>query len=174
MLRFKSFFILLRTRRSNPILWLAQPRRQIASGRSCFGPESNFEVQLLSEGAMIGSTMTDDRVEIVQLESFPASDPPAFVAGGVLAGRPLRSDGIESAAFDPAPAPPSPSYPLRRSAPGHRARADASTGGLASSSPRGRRNKRGGLRFLKPGVRHLLHYEKAAYRSRHRWLYRRD
>lgn len=152
----------------------ARPQRQ--SGRSCFGPESNFEVQLLSEGAMIGSTMTDDRVEIVQLESFPASDPPAFVAGGVLAGRPLRSDGIESAAFDPAPAPPSPSHPLRRSAPGHRARAsaDASTGGLASSSPRGRRNKRGGLRFLKPGVRHLLHCEKAAYRPRHRWLYGRE
>ena len=90
---------------------------------------------------MIGSTMTDDRVEIVQLESFPASDPPAFVAGGVLAGRPLRSDGIESAAFDPAPAPPLSLTPPSTISPGaprarQRRRVDRRSGKLlAEGSP---------------------------------------
>lgn len=153
----------------------ARPQRQ--SGRSCFGPESNFEVQLLSEGAMIGSTMTDDRVEIVKQNRFlqvilRLSWPAAFWPAG-----PYEATASKALRLTRHRRPPLPHTPFDDQPPGHRARAsaDASTGGLASSSPRGRRrNKRGGLRFLKPGVRHLLHCEKAAYRPRHRWLYGRE
>jgi hypothetical protein len=88
---------------------------------------------------MIGSTMTDDPVEIALLESFPASDPPAFVACGVLVGRPWRSNGIESAAFDPAPAIPlslTPPSTISPGAPRQRRRVNRRAGKLlAEGSP---------------------------------------
>ena len=118
---------------------------------------------------MIGSTMTDDRVEIALLESFPASDPLAFVAGGVLVGRPWRSDGIGSAALTRHRRSPAPHTPFDDQP---RGTAPAQTRQPAVwQAPRPVVTGTSGavLKFLKPGIRHLLHCEKAAHRSTHRW-----
>jgi hypothetical protein len=108
---------------------------------------------------MIGST--DDCVEIALLESIAASDPLAF--------RPWRSDGIGSAAFDPAPAIPCPHTPFDDQ---RRGTAPAQTRQPAvwqAPRPVVTGTSAAVLKFLKPGIRHLLHCEKAAHRSTHRW-----
>jgi hypothetical protein len=115
---------------------------------------------------MIGST--DDCVEIALLESFPASDPLAFVAGGVLVVRPWRSDDIGSTAFNPASAIPCPHTAFDDQP---RGTAPAQTRQPVWQAPRPAVTGTSGavLKFLKPGIRHLLHCEKAAHRSTHRW-----
>jgi hypothetical protein len=116
---------------------------------------------------MIGST--DDCVEIALLESFPASDPLAFVAGGVLVGRPWRSDGIGSAAFDPAPTIPCPHTPLDDQPRGTAPAQTRQPAVWQAPRPVVTGTSAAVLKFLKPGIRHLLHCAKAAHRSMHRW-----
>ena len=43
---------------------------------------------------MPGLPARDDLVDVALQDSFPASDPPAFVAGGVAIGRPFRRESF--------------------------------------------------------------------------------